>query len=345
MAGAVTREGWVPIRLVWKGSAARDGEAFIDWCWLGGERFTDPFFDGTIEIAQRRPFNRLFTHRTPIAELGRWYAASPGMAPAGFIFHMSRCGSTLVSQMLAALPEHVVISEAGPLDRLARAERIPEAVRAEWLSWMVSALGQKRSGRETRYFVKFDGPTVLALPSIRRAFPSVPWIFLYRNPEEVLISHLRQPAPAMCPGVITDLPAIDAPMDEVLSMSAEEYAARVIGRICECAAQRMDKCGMLVNYAQLPEAAWGSIARHFDVAYSPEELARLRQVALYHAKRPRQRFEADGESKQLEVSDLVRAAAARWISPHYEELERRRQTGRSVSQNSGQDGGRHSMTC
>jgi hypothetical protein len=299
---------------------------FVDWCWLGGERFIDPFFDGTIEIAQRRPFNRLFAHRTPIGKLGAWHEASPGMAPSGFIFHMSRCGSTLVSRMLAELPENVVISEAGPLDRLARAVSIPEALRMEWLRWMVSALGQKRSGRETGYFVKFDSPTVLALPLIRRAFPSVPWIFLYRNPEEVLVSHLRQPAPAMSVGVVTDLSLdvswIDAPIKEVVSMAPAEYAARAIGRICECAVRGRDERGMLVNYAQLPEAAWGSIARWFGVGFSADEVARMQQVALLDVKRPRRRFEADGESKRLEVSDAARAAAARWIFPHFDELER-----------------------
>ncbi len=303
-----SREGWVPIRLKWIG-----GEAFVDWCRLGGARFTEPFFDLTIEAALRRPFNRLFTHRTPIAELGRWYAKSPGLAPSGFIFHMSRCGSTLVSQMLAALPENVAISEAGPLDRIARAEYIPEPLRAEWLRWMVSALGQRRSGREARYFIKFDSLTALALPFIRRVFPSVPWIFLYRNPEEVLISHLREPAAAMTPGMITDIRALDAPMEEILSMSAEEYAARTVGRICECARLAMDGCGLAVNYAELPEAVWGAVARHFGAGFSPDEIERMRGVALYHAKHPRQRFEADGESKRLAVSQSAREAAARWI--------------------------------
>jgi hypothetical protein len=36
--------------------------------------------------------------------------------PDGFVFHMSRCGSTLVAQMLAVVPDHVVVSEAEPLD-------------------------------------------------------------------------------------------------------------------------------------------------------------------------------------------------------------------------------------
>ena len=56
--------------------------------------------------------------------------------------------------------------------------------------------------------------------------------------------------------------------------------------------------------------------------FSRDEIARMRAVALHDAKRPRQRFEADGESKRLEVSDAARAAAERWIWPHYEELER-----------------------
>jgi hypothetical protein len=98
----------------------------------------------------------------------------------------------------------------------------------------------------------------------------------------------------------------------------------VIGRICECAALGMDNGGMLVNYTQLPEAAWGNIARHFAVTFSPDEIARMQKMALYDAKRPRQRFEADGESKRLEVSDAARAAAARWISPHFDALERLR---------------------
>jgi hypothetical protein len=240
---------------------------------------------------------------------------------------MSRCGSTLVSRMLAALPENLVISEAGPLDVLARAVSIPEPERAEWLRWMVSALGQKRSGLETRYFIKFDSVTVLALMFIRRVFPSVPWIFLYRNPTEVLVSHLREPSAALSPGVITDVELIDKPLSEIVSMSPEDYAARAIGRICECACLGLqgagiDATGMPVNYAQLPGAVWGDIARHFGVSFTSDEIRQMRGVALFHAKRPRQRFEADEENKLREASDSVRDAAERWVSPYYRELER-----------------------
>ena len=39
----------------------------------------------------------------------------PGVPIAGFIFHMSRCGSTLLSQALAAFESNIVVSEAAPL--------------------------------------------------------------------------------------------------------------------------------------------------------------------------------------------------------------------------------------
>jgi hypothetical protein len=316
---AALKTGWVPIRLVGNGA-----EMQVEWCWLGSRRFLEPFFENTIDHVQRLPFNSLFTHRTPMAELGDWHAASPGLPPAGFIFHMSRCGSTLVSQMLAALPENLVISEAGPLDRLARAAWLPEMTRAEWLRWMVSALGQKRAGLETKYFIKFDSISVAALPFIRRTFPDVPWIFIYRDGEEVLSSHLRQPAPAMSPGMITDAWVLDATVKEAMAMSPAEYAARVIGTLCRHAAQAMSfGGGMLVNYTQLPDAVWNDIARHFAVPLTPGDVDCMKQVARYNAKRPKGQFEPDGADKRSELSTQARTAATRWIEPYYAALSMR----------------------
>ncbi len=319
MSGLQNRTGWVPIAVRGNGPGMQ-----VRWSWMGGERFTDPFFDTTIQAVQDRPFGGLFTHETSLSELEAWFTESPGLYPSGFIFHMSRCGSTLVSQMLAALDETVVISEALPIDRLACAVRIPEPDRMNWLRWVVSALGQKRSGRETRYFIKFDARCIAMLPFIRRAFPSVPWIFLYRHPEEVLVAHLRETAAAFVPGVIGDITVVDAPMEEIHKMSGEEYAARVLGRYCELAVQGLDELGMLVNYTQLPEAVGKALSRHFKTPFSPEDLARMEAVAMRDAKRPRRKFAPDSESKRQDATDSVREAVDRWVWPHYLELERLR---------------------
>jgi hypothetical protein len=315
--------GWVPIRLA-ENAAQQGASPQVEWCWLGSERFLHTFFDITIEHAQRLPFNSLFTHRTSIDDLSAWHAASPGIPPTGFIFHMSRCGSTLVSRMLMSLPENVVISEAGPVDYLARAAAIPEEKRYAWLRAMLSALGQKRAGRETRYFIKFDSLSTDALPFIRRAFPAVPWIFLYRDAEEVLASQLGEPGAAMSPGIVRGPPVINRPHNETLSMSFEEYAARIIGTLCRCASLCAGDGGLLVNYMQLPDALWRGIAAHFGIRFSAAEIETMQDVAGFNAKHPRAKFAPDGEMKRLAMSSAAREAAARWIQPHYEELEKLR---------------------
>jgi hypothetical protein len=315
--------GWVPIRLAWRTEPQHPGLE-VEWCWLGQDRFLHPFFDHTIEHAQRLPFNALFTHRTSFDELTAWHAASPGIPPTGFIFHMSRCGSTLVSRMLAALPENVVVSEAGPIDYLARAAVIPEETRSAWLRAMVSALGQKRAGQETRYFIKFDSVSTDALPFIRHTFPAVPWIFLYRDPEEVLASQLSEPGSAMSPGIVRGPPILDMPIHETLSMSPDEYAARVIGTLCRCACLSAGHGGLLVNYTQLPEAVWRDIAAHFGIDFSAGEIEAMRNIASFHAKHPRAKFAPDAERKRLALSSAAREAAARWIQHHFEELEKLR---------------------
>src|SRR4051812_22673696 len=102
---------WIPIRLY-----RRDDEPTIDWCHFGERSFSDPFFSQTVERCLRSPFNLLFRHQTSIEVLEEVTAAYPGVPPTGFIFHVSRCGSTLVSQMLASLPRNIVISEASIID-------------------------------------------------------------------------------------------------------------------------------------------------------------------------------------------------------------------------------------
>jgi hypothetical protein len=166
--------GWAPMRLYW-----RDQHPMVSWCLLDGHfRFTDPFFDQTISTALRNPFQLLFQHQTPIELLGELEEEAPGLAPTGFIFHMSRCGSTLISQMAAALPDTLVISEAGPIDAVLQARRrnpavTPEQTRA-WLRWMVSALGRRNDAGLKRYFVKLDAWHILDLELIRKTFPATP---------------------------------------------------------------------------------------------------------------------------------------------------------------------------
>ncbi|HXK21105.1 MAG TPA: sulfotransferase family protein, partial [Myxococcota bacterium] len=192
-------DGFVPYRI----EAAADPPCVL-WCRLGDRRFTEPFFEETIQAALDDPFALVFQHRTSLDRLREFAPPAFGPEPAGFVFHLSRCGSTLVSQMLASLPSCVVLSEPAVLDSLLRALHAgAEGDAIPLLRGLVGALGRPRADGERRLFVKLDSWHVHALPLLRRAFPDVPWIFLLRDPLELLVSHRRERGAQMIPGALT----------------------------------------------------------------------------------------------------------------------------------------------
>lgn len=322
--GAARFDGWIPIRVYRRGA-----EPFVDWCYLGEGRFTEPFFDQTVTRCLTLPFNQVFRRQTPVGALAEWRAASPGVRPCGFIFHASRCGSTLVSQMLAAVPENIVISEAGPLDSILRASsrdpRVTEGQRREWLRGAVSALGQRRAGGERRLFVKFDSWHTLFLPLVERAFPGVPWLFLYREPLEILVSHFRRMGAHMIPGVL-EPSLLGMGGADISRMPAEEYCARVLAGVCGAALRhrRESGRGRLVNYRELPDAVWTSLADFFGVEDAGADAELMRRAARLDAKNPSVGFEGDTEAKRREAGDALRRAAEEIARPVYEQLEEAR---------------------
>lgn len=312
--------GWVPIRVYWEQSAA-----FVDWGYVGKERFAEPFFSDTVERCLRNPTNLLFRHHTPVETLAEWREASPGLLPKGFIFHMSRCGSTLVAQMLAALPQTIVISEAGPVDSVLRANfRDPSLTddrRAALLQWMVSALGQPRMGEEKNLFIKFDCWDTMELGMIEQAFPDVPWIFLYRNPVEVMVSQALRKSAHLVPGMIEpDLFGLDP--NAALTFQPEEYCAIILARICE-AALRHHKPGrsIIIDYNSLPGAVSASVLDFFRITCTDVDLERLNHAAQFNSKNPTLHFQDDSAAKNRQASPQVIRATERWLGPVYEKLQ------------------------
>ena len=116
------------------------GELLLEWSHFGHQRLRDPFFEGSVQRCRHKPFNRLFHHCTPITALSEWLKDRPALRPSGLIFHMSRCGSTLVSGMLASLDHNLVISEAAPIDAVVRApDADPGLDRASHSGWRAAS--------------------------------------------------------------------------------------------------------------------------------------------------------------------------------------------------------------
>jgi hypothetical protein len=306
--------------------AVRNGQSglVVDWANFSGIRFTDPFFQQTVNHALSFPARMMFRRESPIGLLGDLARESPGIPPTGFIFHLSRCGSTLVSQMLASVPSNIVVSEPPPFDRvLGVAPAAPPAgpdPRIAWMRGLLSAWAQTRSG-ETRFFVKFDSWHVLELPLILQAFPKVPWIFLYRDPVEVLVSHGRMPGAQTVPGVV-DPRRLGLDPASIDPAALGEYTARVLAQVCAAALKYSGSGrGLLVNYLELPGAVTGRIARHFGLALTPEEKVLVDSAAGLDAKNPGFTFQPDSASKQAQATEDIRRRAQAWLGGLYERLE------------------------
>ncbi|HEY1796191.1 MAG TPA: hypothetical protein VGG57_08725 [Stellaceae bacterium] len=310
---------WLPSQV----STSFDGAVGVDWVHLGGERLVQPFFEQSLSRALGRPFNRMFGYRTTLSDFIAGARADEAPAPDGFIFHMSRCGSTLVAQMLAALPSHIVVSEAAPLDAAVQLDRGAPPLAADGhagaLAAMVAALGRRRFGGERHYVLKLDAWHTLALPLFRRVFPQVPWVFLYRDPIEVLVSQMAEPGMQMIPNALASFPF---GIENGAELAREEHCARVLEKICAAALDNLGfGGGLVVNYDELPEAVRQKILPHFGIGCSAEEEAAMRAAAGRDAKAPYVEFVSDADAKQRRATDRVRAAARRHLDGVYGALQ------------------------
>ncbi|MEO8596969.1 MAG: sulfotransferase [Candidatus Solibacter sp.] len=307
---------WVPARVHGENGAPR-----VEWVRCGGERFSRPFFEDTIWRLRRASPARTSSP----SELEAWATESPGLRPSGFLFHLSRCGSTLIGRMLGALPRCRVLSEATPLDdvlRLAVRGQASESQAADWLCASMSALGQPvREEREL--FVKWDCWNVHQLPLIRRAFPVTPWVFLYRDPVEVLVSQMRIPGLWTVPG------ELEEPLRGGADPGAprEEYVAQLLAGICRAA---LDANATLVNYTELPAMVPERLARHFGMDLAEREQREMIAAARFDAKQPSMDFAADGAAKRRLATGRVHAAVESWMAGIYEEMEDRRKNGQGL---------------
>ena len=314
---AASTADWVPSIIRWRPTP------MLEWCQLGGLRFTDPFFEQTIRRATHQPFNLLFEHRTSLSEIVAT-TQRPELRLAGLICHMSRCGSTVVSQMLAALARNVVLSEPAPLDQIIR---VPARLGVHspvelppYLHGMVAALGRKRHPQERDLFIKLDAWHILLLPLFRRAFPDVPWLFVYRDPVEVLASLARSRPLQMFPhwidaGLLAPAPA------GLANLPPDTYTTHVLACFLRAAIGHHRDGGLLLEYGELPEAVCTRVRDHFGLDCSKEDLAAMRAAARWNVKQTGVRFRPDGAAKRHSASAEIRLLAESELAPLHAQLD------------------------
>ncbi|HEX6284020.1 MAG TPA: hypothetical protein VFZ71_04070 [Pyrinomonadaceae bacterium] len=224
-------QGWLPVDAV-----VVDGRPGLLWMNMTGVELVEPFFQQTVDrLRSARPArDERFTEFDTLVQLEKSFATVP---PSGFIFHSSRCGSTLLANACRALDGAIVLSEPAAVDKLVARfitdvdehGSTREILYSIFLRATVAALGQRRTGRERQLFIKFACCSVSQIERIRRIWPNVPWVFLYRDPIETVVSNMQN-----LPAWLQDedhrvLASITGTAtSEVAEMTKEELCARSI---------------------------------------------------------------------------------------------------------------------
>ncbi len=316
-----TQDGWPASD--WLPTAVVDGAAgpVVEWLHFAGRRLTEPFFEDAVRRARRIPLNRLCPVLTPLARFAETMPADAAFTPSGLVFHLSRCGSTLVAQMLAAVTAHVVASEPAPLDAIIERASSDTAsarlVAVGQIRAMVAALLRDRHGDRRIGVVKLDCWHMLTWDVLAEAFPDVPFLFLYRDPVEVLVSHARRPGSQTVPGLIPHLAD-----DSDLVADPAVFGARLLGRIAHAASDAVGAGrAIALRHDSLPEAFFDRILPHFGIAADDADCSVMRAAGRRDAKAPSMPFVDDRATKQAEATPSLRSQAAIYLTPPLARLD------------------------
>jgi hypothetical protein len=294
-------EGWTPIAFKPQPSPA------LEWADMRGHRFDKAFFHRTVKEWQSH--GAAPTEMTDLAALNS-LDLTPSLDPSLIIAHSTRCGSTLLTRMMAATGGTICVSEPPLLGKLlshAMSSPGDSPVDEIVLRKAVRAFGRVRFGDERRYVLKLGSMLTRFLPQFRRAFPRVPIVWLQRNPSEVVESNLTRPGgwAKLEPDARLDLAHIVLQKLTVVFIAAKLH---------------VDDSMLVLDYRDLPDAAWTKVAPFIGMTPTKDDVARMREVVRFHAH--------DGTPFQLrerrQLPDWVEAVTRQTLDPLYQALDRRR---------------------
>jgi hypothetical protein len=317
-------KSWLPVDAI-----IREGRPALTWMDFADVVLKEPFFHETVQrLSAIQKHQTQFTELDALLQLEK---ISDHLPPSAFIFHSSRCGSTLVANACRALDGSIVVSEAPVIDKLvsrfftdAGPNSGKELLYMVLIKAAISAFGQRRLGNEKYLFVKFACTSSLQMSRLRQIFPTVPFVFLYRDPVEVMVSNLRAIPQWMRPesNPATAAAIVDVELNQVDAIGPEEFCARVLGRFFSEADSNRDSNISLINYNQLSSEVIVELIRSFGIEPTLREAAAIQEVTRLYSKDPNrtQVFVDDSELKKTSASPLVIEMAQKWARPSYERL-------------------------
>jgi hypothetical protein len=232
---------------------------------------------------------------------------------------------------------------------------------------VIYLMSRTQASHETHVFFKIQSIGTHAISLWRQAFPDVPWVFVYRDPVEVLVSHLKHggdeakraaclrsrpnPTPRLI-HLVEEMQQQHHSTESITSKTVDElsnveFCAAHLATLCQAAIEEYQNNnngnmghggskGQFVNYASLPDIMWESVLpNHFDTEdLSEQHIERMKNIAGVYSKgfqkKANMPWSQDTDTKQERASEAMRQAAKTYLAPYFEKLE---QLANHVSEN------------
>lgn len=261
----------------------------------------------------------------------------------GAVFHESRCGSTLAANSMVALnpDKNRVYSESAPPIKAIKAcgEQFTECTveaSANLLKDVIYLMGRSSDPKEEFLFYKFQSLTTRMMQSFRTALPSTPWMFLYREPVQVMMSHLgdsRHTSGAMCVRSKKTSAQIHAFVKRegygMNDLEDEEFCSIHLATLCESALKNIQEAngvGVAVKYSTdlVHDFIDTIFPKHFKAYVDGKSRERILKVSGTYSKNrgghEEGAYEPDSESKEKKASEEIRRASEQFLQPSFESL-------------------------
>jgi hypothetical protein len=284
----------------------------------------------------------------------------------GVVFHESRCGSTLVANAMAASDpaSHRVYSESPPPITAFKAcdqsgaSTCSKELRNQLIQDTLYLMGRSNDPNEKYLFLKIQSIGSTMVSAFRSAMPDIPWIFVYRDPVPVMMSHLDMPAKRIPQS--NCLRSFHRPSPEYKALikkfssgerfndlSNEQHCAAHLATIVETVKDEQlnhpseAHKGVMVNYGDLPGLLISDIfPRHFDLTMTQDMTDNIQRVCGTYSKarnaNPKAqkggvvdsvtgKWKSDTERKEKLATPAVREAAAQFLQPSFDWMQAQRQ--------------------
>jgi hypothetical protein len=263
MRDAVTND-YFPVRIDLNNKSPE-----ISWMRRENLCFTDPMFDHTITKTKVAGEPIITTEMSAISHVA---AAKPDISPAGFIFHVGRCGSTILSNALQQIKNTIVLSEPSTINSLFETKLLSnENITSQTLKDLLRIYSSPGN-----CYIKFSSWNTLFLPELKQLYPYVPCIFAFRNPFEVFDSIIAKPV-----GWMGYYRKLEEKSDR--KQSFIDFVISFLKSIYLTAYEWKEHC-IYVDYKDGNKVNLTKTLRHFNIEHNDDEMQRMISRSRFYSK-------------------------------------------------------------